>query len=130
MLSTSFAPGWLAGSIEGCRSWFDPLAVAVLSEPRFRAGVQHYWKSAGSYATVGLELALSVLAGLFIGRWLDSKFGTGGWLTALWLGFGIAAGARAVWRALQRANREADEEERKDREARRKYFDEHHDDSK
>jgi ATP synthase protein I len=100
----------------------------VLREPRVRAGVQYYWKSAGSYATVGLELALSVLAGLFIGRWLDAKFGTGGWLTAIWLGFGVAAGARAVWRALQRANREAEEEERKDREARSKYFDEHHDD--
>lgn len=111
----------------GCR--FDPAPPAVLSDPRFRAGVQQYWKSAGSYATVGLELVLSVLAGLFIGRWLDSKLGTDGWLTALWLGFGVAAGARAVWRALQQANREAEEEERKDREARRKYFDEH-DDSK
>ncbi len=99
----------------------------MLSEPRFRAGVQHYWKSAGSYATVGLEFALSVLVGLFIGQWLDEKLGTGGWLTAVWLGFGIIAGARAVWRALQRANREAEDEERKERDARREYFDDHDD---
>lgn len=100
----------------------------MVMQPRVRAGVQHHWKSAGSYATVGIELTLSVLVGLFIGRWLDAKLNTGGWLTAIWLGFGIAAGARAVWRALRRANREAAEQDLKDSEARRKYFDEHHHD--
>lgn len=100
----------------------------MLRERRDCAGVQHYWKSAGSYATVGIEFALSVLVGLFIGQWLDEKLGTSGWLTAVWLGFGVAAGARAVWRALQRANREAEDEERRERDARKKYFDEHHDD--
>lgn len=89
--------------------------------------MQQYWKSAGSYSTVGLEFALSVIVGLFVGQWLDEKLGTGGWMTAVWLGFGTIAGARAVWRALQRANREADLAEQKDREARREYLDEHDD---
>ncbi len=102
----------------------------MLSERRLNAGVQQYWKSAGSYSTVGLEFALSVIVGLFIGQWLDEKLGTGGWLTAVWLGFGVAAGARAVWRALQRANREAEAAERRDREALGKYLDEHDDHSR
>ena len=88
--------------------------------------MQQYWKGIGSYGTVGLELALSVLVGLLGGRWLDDKLGTGGWLTAVGLGFGLAAGARAVWRALQQANREADEIERAERKEREKF----HDDSR
>ncbi len=99
----------------------------MVSERRFRVGVQHYWKSAGRYSTVGLELAFSVLVGLFIGQWLDEKLETGGWLTAVGLSFGVAAGVRFVWRALEQANREAEEADRKDREARRKYFDDHDD---
>ena len=82
-----------------------------------------HWKSAGSYSTVGLEFSLSVIFGLFIGQWLEEKFPTGGWLTALWFCFGLAAGSRAVYRALQRANREAEREEREAEEARRKYLD-------
>jgi ATP synthase protein I len=85
--------------------------------------VQQHWKGIGSYGTVGLEFGLSVVFGLLIGRWLDSKFDSGGWLTALWFGFGLAAGSRAVYRAIQRANREADEIDRREREARKKYLD-------
>jgi len=84
--------------------------------------VQQHWKGIGSYATVGLEFTLSVLLGLAIGRWLDAKFGTQGWLTVLWFGFGLAAGARAILRALKRANREAEEFERREQEAKRKYY--------
>jgi F0F1-type ATP synthase assembly protein I len=83
--------------------------------------VHKNWKGLGSYSTVGLDLALSILVGLFGGRWLDRKLDTRGWLTMVGLGFGIAAGARAVWRALQKANREAEAEEQKEREARAKF---------
>jgi len=83
--------------------------------------VQQHWKGIGSYATVGLEFALSVLFGLAVGSWLDDKLGTGGWLTVIWFGLGLAAGARAIYRALQRANKEAEALEREEQEARRKY---------
>ncbi len=86
--------------------------------------MQHHWKSAGSYSTVGLEFAISVLFGLFVGQWLDKKWFGNGWLTALGFGFGLAAGARAVYRALQRANRHADEEAKREAQQKQKYFDE------
>lgn len=83
----------------------------------------HHWKSAGSYSTVGLEFSLSVLFGLYAGKWLDERFSAGGWCTALGFCFGLAAGGRAIYRALKRANREAELQEKADEEARRKYFD-------
>jgi F0F1-type ATP synthase assembly protein I len=83
--------------------------------------VQQYWKGTGRYATVGLELAASVLIGLFLGQWLDKKFGAHGILTLVGLAYGVAAATRVVWRALKSANREAEAEELREREARKKF---------
>ena len=85
--------------------------------------MQQYWKGVGRYGSVGLELALSVLVGLFGGQWLDRHFGTHGILTLVGLAYGLAAGARAVWRALKSANREVEEQERRDQQARKKFND-------
>lgn len=83
--------------------------------------MQHHWKGIGSYSTVGLEFALSVLLGLAVGHWLDEKFGLGGWVTLIGFGFGLAAGARSIYRALLRANKEAEELEQREQEAKQKY---------
>lgn len=85
--------------------------------------MHQHWKSAGSYSTVGLELALSVIFGLLAGQWLDEKFSGGGWITAIGFCFGLAAGARAVYRALQQANRDADRAAEEAQEERQKYLD-------
>lgn len=79
-------------------------------------------KGLGTYGTVGLELSLSILFGLFGGQWLDKKFGTAPWLALIGLAFGMAAGIRSLLRALKAANRELEEQDRREREARRKYF--------
>ncbi len=79
------------------------------------------WKGVGRYGTVGLELALSVLVGLFGGQFLDKYFGTSPWLTLIGAGYGIAAGVRALYRAAQRATREAEELDQREREQRKKY---------
>ena len=83
--------------------------------------MQQHWKGIGSYGTVGLEFALSVLFGLAVGSWLDDRFNAGSSLTLIGFGFGLAAGSRAIYRALKRANREAEEQEHLDQEAKRKY---------
>jgi ATP synthase protein I len=88
--------------------------------------VQQDWKGVGRYGTVGLELALSVLFGLFVGQYLDKKLGAHGIITLVGLASGLGAGTRAVWRALKSANREAEAEEQQAREARKK-FNEHGD---
>lgn len=53
-------------------------------------------------STLGLEMGSAVIIGLLIGVWLDGRFGTGPWLTLLFLGFGFAAAAKAVIRALRK----------------------------
>jgi F0F1-type ATP synthase assembly protein I len=83
--------------------------------------VKQDWKGVGRYGTVGLELALSVLLGLFGGQFLDKHFGTAPWLTLIGTGYGIAAGVRALYRAAQRATREAEELDQREREQRKKY---------
>ena len=79
------------------------------------------WKGIGRYGTVGLELVLSVLLGLFAGQFLDKRLHTGPWLTLIGLAYGIAAGVRGLYRAAQRATCEAEEFDRREREKRKQY---------
>ncbi len=81
------------------------------------------WKGLGTYGTVGLEFALSILVGLFAGTWLDKKLGTHGWLALVGFGFGLAAGVRTLLRANQRAMREIERAEREERKARKQFDD-------
>jgi F0F1-type ATP synthase assembly protein I len=83
--------------------------------------VKQDWKGVGRYGTVGLELFLSVLLGLFAGQFLDRRFHTAPWLTLIGVGYGIAAGIRGLYRAATRATRDAEELERAEREQRKKY---------
>lgn len=83
--------------------------------------MQQDWKGIGRYGTVGLELVLSVLLGLFAGQFLDKRLHTAPWLTLIGLSYGIAAGVRGLYRAAKRATREAEELDRREREQRKKY---------
>jgi F0F1-type ATP synthase assembly protein I len=83
--------------------------------------VKQDWKGVGRYGTVGLELALSVLVGLFGGQWLDRHLHTAPWLTIVGTVYGIAAGVRGLYRAAQQATRDAEELDRREREERQKY---------
>jgi ATP synthase protein I len=72
------------------------------------------WKAMGSYGTIGLEFVLSIMLGLFGGRWLDGKLGTGPWLAVIGFAFGLAAGFRAIWRAwkeMQAITRQEEQDE-------------------
>jgi ATP synthase protein I len=70
------------------------------------------WKAVGSYGTVGLEIVLSILVGFFLGRWIDSKLGTEPVFTVIWIGFGVAAAGRSLWRAWKNMQADAAREER------------------
>ncbi|AUX47910.1 hypothetical protein SOCE26_094360 [Sorangium cellulosum] len=70
------------------------------------------WKAVGSYGTVGLEVVLSILIGLFVGRWLDAKLGTDPYLSVLWFFFGLGAAGKAVYRSWKEMQAVAAREER------------------
>ena len=56
----------------------------------------NYWK----YAQIGLELAVSVLAGFAGGYWLDKKLGSAPWLMLGGAAAGMAGGFYLVIREL------------------------------
>jgi F0F1-type ATP synthase assembly protein I len=68
-------------------------------------------KGMGSYGTVGIEMVLSILFGLFIGTKLDDWLGTKPIMALVWFGFGCAAAGRAVYRAWKSMQVEAKREE-------------------
>jgi F0F1-type ATP synthase assembly protein I len=70
------------------------------------------WKAIGGVGTVGLEVVLSILAGLFAGRWLDGKLHTGPYLATLGFLFGAAAAVKAIVRSWKQMQEEAAREER------------------
>jgi ATP synthase protein I len=59
-----------------------------------------------SYSSLGLEMGLCVVIGLFGGRYLDKYFTTYPYLTYLFTFFGIVAAFRAVYSAYKRLKRE------------------------
>ncbi len=60
------------------------------------------WRAALMVASVGIELAVAVAVGYLVGDWLDARLGTAPWLMFLFLGCGVAAGFRGVWRTARR----------------------------
>jgi ATP synthase protein I len=65
------------------------------------------YRSLGAYGTLGIEFVVSVVFGLYAGRWLDQKFGTSGGFTVAGVVLGVVMGFRAIWRVAKRAEREA-----------------------
>ena len=53
-------------------------------------------------STVGLAMALSIGIGAIVGYYLDSKFNTEPWLFFLFLGFGIVAAFRNLYRMYKK----------------------------
>ncbi len=64
----------------------------------------------GPFLTLGLQLAISVVAFFFIGYWLDGKFGTSPWLTIGGAFLGATGGLIKFLREAIALGRKADAE--------------------
>ena len=53
------------------------------------------------YASIGLELGVSVTIGLLIGWWVDIEYGYGPWGLLIGLGLGFTAAIRSIARTLK-----------------------------
>jgi ATP synthase protein I len=80
------------------------------ADPAARTSKRAY--NALNASSVGIELGLAVGIGLLIGYYMDRWLGTEPWLMLLWLVFGLIAGFRGVVRAVARADRAAEAEEK------------------
>jgi hypothetical protein len=66
--------------------------------------------SGGEFAGVGLQFAATMLAFLFLGRWLDGRLGTTPWLTIIFLFVGAGAAFYSMYRKLMAAQKRARDE--------------------
>lgn len=64
----------------------------------------------GPFLTLGLQLAISVVVFLFLGRWLDQKFDTTPWLTLGGAAIGIAGGLIKFLVTALKLGKDADKE--------------------
>lgn len=87
----------------------NPPQVSTPGERRaapYAVKTREYYRAL-SASSVGLELAVSVIIGLFFGQWLDGRIGTGPWMMILFLCLGFAAGLRSIYRFVRQADRDA-----------------------
>jgi F0F1-type ATP synthase assembly protein I len=74
--------------------------------------------SIGEYAGVGLQFALTIVAFMFAGMWLDRALSSSPWLLILFVFGGASAGFYSIYRKLMAAQHRADEARRAGRERR------------
>lgn len=60
--------------------------------------------SGSDFAGIGVQFAVVMLGGLFLGQWLDKKFGTSPALTIICLFVGAGAAFYSMYRKLMAAN--------------------------
>ncbi len=78
---------------------------AFFREKKMSESRKELMKLLGDFSTVGLSLASAIFVGVGIGYLLDHmvfKGKTAPWLTLIFLGFGIAAGFRNLYRLTKR----------------------------
>ncbi len=64
-------------------------------------GVERRWITEfGPYLTMGMQLAIAVVAFFFLGRWLDGVFNTAPWLMIAGLLLGTAGGFISFFRSV------------------------------
>lgn len=54
-------------------------------------------------ASIGLEMGGCVIAGYFIGSWIDGRFDLAPWGTVAFLLFGFGAACKGLWRVGKKA---------------------------
>jgi F0F1-type ATP synthase assembly protein I len=69
--------------------------------------------SSGPYLTLGIQLALTVVAAFYLGRWCDEKLSTTPWLMIAALFIGCSGGLYKFIRTVNSLAKEEDERARK-----------------
>jgi ATP synthase protein I len=70
-------------------------------------------RQAGILGTIPFLLAVPPVAGVFIGKWIDGKFGTSPAFTIVFVILGFVAGVREVTNVMKKANQASDKDKKK-----------------
>ena len=77
-------------------------AVRQRRDRQRRAGEPSFAFYLAQIGVLGWTIVLPALVGLFVGRWIDHRLGTGIFWTGPLLLLGLAAGCWAAWRWMHR----------------------------
>jgi ATP synthase protein I len=69
----------------------------------------------GPYFTIGIQLAVAVVAFFFLGQWLDGKFGTSPWLMITGATLGAVGGMISFLRSAIALGKKEDENTRSEK---------------
>lgn len=72
-------------------------------------------KGVGTYGTLGLDMAVSIALGLWVGRWADNKLHSSPWLLMVGLFLGIAVGFNLLWKAVRKMQQETEREDSREK---------------
>jgi F0F1-type ATP synthase assembly protein I len=74
--------------------------MAALGEDEKPGGSRQWWgRDLAPFLTLGLQLAITVVAFFFLGRWIDGKLGTEPWFMLAGLVIGVTGGFIKFFRA-------------------------------
>lgn len=76
--------------------------------------VARVYKGTAGYATVGMEIVFAIVFSMFVGSWLDERWGTEPWLTWTGFAFGVATAVHSVLRAMRMMRAETIREEKEE----------------
>lgn len=65
------------------------------------------WQAIGLVSAIGVDLASCTVAGVFLGKWLDSLWGTAPWMLLVGILLGLTGGVMGVVKLLQKFGPEA-----------------------
>ena len=70
--------------------------------PGFNKSDANMLRTAWELSAGLLSFVVALGIGWWVGQWLDRRFGTGPWLTIVFVVFGLAAGLLNVYRTMSR----------------------------
>lgn len=93
----------------------QPTLAAKRAAAPYAAKTKRYYQTL-SATSVGIEMAVAVVLGLFFGMWLDKQLGIAPAMMITWLLIGFAAGLRAVFRHVAASDKLAAESQEESQE--------------
>ncbi len=72
--------------------------------PGFNKSDANMVRTAWELSAGMLSFVVALALGWWVGQWLDTRAGTGPWLTILFVAFGLVAGVLNVYRTMSRVS--------------------------